>query len=109
MTDVPRIWISNRTPAPGEIVTVRTMVTHPMETGLRKTADGELIPRNIIRSFTCTLGGEPLFSWAPETAVAQSPYLEFKFMARDSGALRMVWIDDEGIEIKAEDEITIAG
>ncbi len=109
MADAPRIWISNRTPAPDEVVTVRTMVTHPMETGLRKTPEGELIPRNIINSFTCTLGAEPLFSWAPEPAVAQSPYLEFRFVARTSGELRMVWVDDEGLEFEAREEIAVVG
>lgn len=109
MQDPPRIWLSNRTPAPGEIVTVRTMVTHPMETGLRKTAEGDLIPRNIISSFECTLDGEPLFLWAPETAVSQNPYLEFRFRATSSGALRMVWTDDEGQSIEAVEEIAVEG
>ena len=109
MQDPPRIWLSNRTPAPGEIVTVRTMVTHPMETGMRKTADGELIPRNIISSFECTLGDELLFAWAPGTAVSQNPYLEFRFMAGASGPLRMVWTDDEGARIEAVEEIAVTG
>jgi len=106
-TDPPRIWLSNRTPAPGEIVTVRTMVTHPMETGLRKTADGDLVPRNIISSFECTLDGELLFAWAPETAVSQNPYLEFRFRAGTSGTLHMVWVDDEGARIEVVEEIAV--
>lgn len=109
MADPPRIWLSNRTPARGEVVTVRTMVTHQMETGLRKTPEGDLIPRNIVNAFECTLDGALLFAWAPETAVAQNPYLEFRFMADASGTLRMTWTADDGQLIEAAEEITVTG
>ncbi len=109
MADEPRIWVSNRTPARGEVVTVRTMVTHVMETGLRSMSGGEPIPRSIVNAFECTLGGELLLAWAPETAVAQNPYLEFRFIAEASGALRMVWTDDDGQVIEAVEEITVTG
>jgi len=104
----PRIWISNRKPAKGDVVTVRAMVAHPMETGLRKQASGEMIARNIISAFTCTLGGEALFSWQPEPAVSPSPYLEFRFIASSGGALVMQWTDDAGTTITAREEIELA-
>lgn len=104
----PRIWISNRKPAKGDVVTVRAMVAHPMETGLRKQASGEMIARNIISAFTCTLGGEALFSWQPEPAVSPSPYLEFRFIASSGGALVMQWTDDAGTTITAREEIEVA-
>lgn len=104
----PRIWLSNRKPAKGEVVIVRAMVAHPMETGLRKQASGELVPRNIINSFTCTLDGATLFSWRPETAVSPSPYLEFRFLAETGGELAMRWTDDAGQTILAQERIEIA-
>lgn len=109
MASPPRIWLSKRNPAKDEIVIVRTMVAHPMETGMRKNADGTLIPRNIINSFTCSLDGETLFTWAPETAVSPSPYLEFRFVARTAGELRMVWVDDAGERTEAVERITLGG
>lgn len=104
----PRIWISNRKPAKGDVVIVRAMVAHPMETGLRKRASGELIPRNIINVFTCDLDGERLFSWQPETAVSPSPYLEFRFIASIGGELVMQWTDDQGQTITAREGIDVS-
>ncbi|MGB3387561.1 MAG: thiosulfate oxidation carrier complex protein SoxZ [Pseudaminobacter sp.] len=91
-----RIWLSNRAPAKGETVTVKAMVTHPMETGMRKNALSELIPRNIIEHFECTLAGETLLSWHLDTAISQNPYLEFRFVAQKSGDLKLVWSADDG-------------
>lgn len=105
----PRIWLSSRKPAKGDVVTVRAMVAHPMETGLRKLASGEFVPRNIINSFTCELDGQRLFTWYPETAVSPSPYLEFRFIATAGGALAMRWTDDQGQTITAIEQIEIAG
>lgn len=109
MSQPPRIWLSNREPASDEVVTVRTMVNHPMETGLRRRPTGENIPQNIINRFECKLNDELLFVWEPETAVSQSPYLEFRFIARRSGSLQMVWLDDEDKRIEVTEEISLNG
>lgn len=104
----PRIWISNRTPAKGSVVTVKTMVTHPMETGMRKDAQSVVIPRNIIERFECTLAGELLMSWQLDTAISQNPYLEFKFIAQKSGELKMLWVADDGARIEVIETITVS-
>lgn len=103
----PRVWLSSRKPAKGDVVTVRAMVAHPMETGLRKQASGEMIPRNIVNAFTCALDGQPLFVWNPETAVSPSPYLEFRFIASTGGELVMRWIDDRNQTIEARETIEV--
>ncbi|MFT3688792.1 thiosulfate oxidation carrier complex protein SoxZ [Paenirhodobacter sp.] len=104
----PRIWISNTTPAPGEILRVRAQVAHPMETGFRSGPDGPL-PMNIVTRFAATLDGALLLEWLPETAVAQNPYIEFTFAARHGGLLRMVWTDASGDFASAEQEIRLQG
>ncbi len=103
----PRIWISNRTPNSGAVVTVKAMVTHPMETGLRKNAHSEVIPQNIVETFECTLAGETLLSWQLHPAISQNPYLEFKFVARKSGDLTMRWVADDGLRIETTETITV--
>lgn len=103
----PRIWISSRTPPKGSVVTVKAMITHPMETGMRKNAQSEVIPRNIVERFECTLAGEPLLSWQLDTAISQNPYLEFKFIAQKSGDLKMRWIADDGAQIEAIEKIAV--
>ncbi len=108
MSTPPRIWISNRSPKKGEIVVVRAMLTHPMETGLRKRASGELIPRKIINRFDCTLNGKPVISWDLETGVATNPYLEFRFKAEEAGELKMVWVDDDKSTVEALEKIALS-
>lgn len=107
MTAAPRIGINNRAPKAGEIVTVRAMVVHPMETGLRKRATGELIPRKIINKFTCTLNGKTLVTWNLETSVSVNPYVDFRFRATESGELKLTWIDDDNVTMEAVEKITV--
>ncbi len=108
MSTPPRIWVSNRSPKKGEIVIVRAMVQHPMETGFRKQASGELIPRKIINKFDAALNGKPVISWHLETGVAPNPYLEFRFKAEEAGELKMIWVDDDKSTIEAVEKISLS-
>lgn len=101
----PRIWISNDSPEVGEVVRVRALIEHRMETGLRPSADGKVIPRNIINEFEARLDGELLFTWRPETAVSQNPYIEFTFVASKANELQMKWVDDEGTIITGSKQL----
>lgn len=96
MSDAPRIWISNPSPKPGEVVRVRAQIRHRMETGMRRGDDGEFVARNIVSRFEAHLSDDLLFVWEPETAVSQHPYLEFTFVVRQSENLHMTWTDDLG-------------
>jgi len=87
---------------------VRAMVQHPMETGMRKRASGELIPRKIINRFEATLNGKPVLSWNLETGVAINPYLEFRFRAEEAGELKMVWTDDDKSTMEAIEKIALS-
>lgn len=104
----PRIWLSSTKPKMNEIVRVRALIEHRMETGLRPDQDGNLIARNIITEFTALLNGELLFTWHPETAISQNPYIEFTFVARHSGELEMKWIDDNQQLITGTATLTVA-
>ena len=105
MTSKPRVWISNREPQVGEVVTVRAMVSHAMETGFRKSPAGEIIPRNIINRFECSFDGQTIFAGDLDTAVSRNPFIEFKFNVPGAGQLQMAWSDDEGQRIDAALEI----
>jgi sulfur-oxidizing protein SoxZ len=80
----------------GEVIEIRTLVAHIMETGFRKDEAGKLIPREIINRFTCTFNGHPLFSVDLEPAIAPNPYIKFHMRASESGTLRFTWFDDNG-------------
>lgn len=107
MARPPRIWISNETPAPGEIVRVRAQMVHVMESGLRLDASGRTVPQDILTGFTASLGDSLLLEWTPEMAISQNPYIEFTFAARRSGRLRMVWTDRRGVVAQAERDVTV--
>lgn len=92
----------------GEIIQIRTLVAHLMESGQRKDKDGNFIPRMIINSFTCTFNGKPVFSCGLESAVAANPYLQFSAKVEESGTFKFNWIDDDGNTITAEESITVA-
>ena len=108
MSNPPRIWLSTKTPKQGEIVTVRTIVQHVMETGFRKDADGKTVPQKIINKFDCTLNGKPVVSWTLGTGVSANPYLEFRFKAEEAGELKMVWVDEDKSVIEAVEKITLS-
>ncbi|MFO1037331.1 MAG: thiosulfate oxidation carrier complex protein SoxZ [Geminicoccaceae bacterium] len=80
----------------GGIVEVRTMISHPMENGRRREADGALVPRRIINRFTCTLDGEPVIDVELHTSIAASPYIAFDLRAERPGRLELRWYDDDG-------------
>ncbi len=94
-TAKPRIKVP-KSAAKGEIIEIKTLISHKMETGLRKGKDGKIIPRQIINKFICTLNGEEVFSadWHP--AISANPYMAFNLRATESGELKFTWVDDDG-------------
>ena len=106
-TPTPRIRLSATDIARGEIIELRTMVTHPMEPGTRRDQDDRLLPRNILHSFRAEFGGEVVFEAALEPAIAANPFLQFSFAPLESGTLRLVWLGEDGLEVTATEEITV--
>jgi sulfur-oxidizing protein SoxZ len=80
----------------GEMVEIRTLIQHPMETGYRPGADGQVLPRDIIRSFTCYYNNRPVFAAELHPAIAANPYLTFTLLASESGVLAFTWEGDNG-------------
>ena len=103
----PRVWISNAPPKKGEVLRVRAQIEHVMESGLRTDEAGKIRPRNIVTRFEARLGPTLLFAWEPGIAVSQNPYIEFTFLARESGELRMQWKDDTGQSVNASKGISV--
>lgn len=107
MATPPRLWVSSARPAQGDIVRVRAQIEHVMESGLRTDAAGNPRPRNIVRRFEARLGASMLFFWEPGIGIAQNPYIEFTFVARESGELTLTWVDDQGTRQEARKAITL--
>lgn len=95
MADKPRVKLP-KTAKAGELIQVKTLMTHDMETGNRKGKDGNVVPRLIINKFTCTVGGAEIFSANLHTAVSANPYITFYIKAEKSGSYVFNWTDDNG-------------
>ena len=103
----PRVWISNASPKKGEVLRVRAQIEHVMESGLRQDEAGKIRPRNIVTRFEPDLGTALLFAWEPGISISQNPYIEFTFLARESGELRLHWKDDTGQTASASKAISV--
>lgn len=84
--------------APGQVVSVRTLLAHPMETGLRPDGQGRVVPRDIVQQFTATFNAQPVLQAQLHPAIAANPYVAFEFVPDRSGWLEMRWSGDGGFE-----------
>ena len=108
MSIKPRIKLDKKEAKKGDIVEVKALVSHIMETGQRKDSKGETIPRKILNKFTCTVNGKEVFSADFEPAISANPYIQFKFRAAESGPVLLTWTDDDGSKIVGEESITVS-
>jgi sulfur-oxidizing protein SoxZ len=104
----PRIKLDKKEAKRGELVEVKALVQHVMETGQRKDASGNTIPRKILNKFICTVNGKEVFSADFEPAIAANPYIQFKFKATESGPVVLTWVDDDGSKVVGEEQITVS-
>lgn len=105
-TPKPRVKLP-KTAAKNEIVTIKSLISHDMESGQRKDSSGKIIPRKIINKFTCEFNGKPVFSCNIEPAVSANPYLEFTTKVPESGTFKFSWVDDDGSVYTDEQQIKV--
>jgi sulfur-oxidizing protein SoxZ len=103
----PRVRVP-RDASVGEVVSVRTLISHPMESGQRRGSDGELIPRSIINRFTCEFNGEMVIDVTIEPSVATNPYFQFDATVNETGTFAFTWYDDDGSVYTDAADITVA-
>ncbi|GGD20433.1 thiosulfate oxidation carrier complex protein SoxZ [Sinisalibacter lacisalsi] len=108
MADVkPRVKIPSSAKA-GEAFTVKTLISHSMESGLRKDGDGNPIPRQIINRFTCEFNGTSVVDMALEPAISANPYIEFDAQIDAAGEFTFTWYDDDGSVYTTSNGIELA-
>lgn len=106
MASKPRIKIGKAAKA-GDVVEVKTLITHVMETGFRKGSDGKPIPRNIINSFVATYAGKEVFKADLSSGVSANPYISFHIKVDAPGDLEMTWVDDKGEKVVEKVAVTV--
>lgn len=85
-----------RTASPGEVVEIKTLINHSMESGQRKDKDGNPIPRQIINRFEALFNGTQVFAVDLAPAISANPYLSFYARMEESGEFVFRWHDDDG-------------
>ena len=91
----------------GDIIEIKTLVSHPMETGYRVGMGGEIIPRDIIQTFVCAYNSEEIYRAEFSPAVAANPYLAFRTMASETGTLEFRWTGDNDFLLVETASITV--
>ena len=91
----PRVKVPKSAKA-GEAIVLKTLISHPMESGQRKDKNGEIIPRSIINRFTCDFNGKNVVDVTLEPAISTNPYIEFEAVVPEAGEFKFTWYDDDG-------------
>jgi sulfur-oxidizing protein SoxZ len=93
---------------PGELIEIKTLISHDMENGQRKDASGNVVPRKIINKFIAAFNGKTVFEadWNP--AISANPYQSFFYKAAESGEFTFIWKDDDGSDYVATNKLTVA-
>ena len=91
----------------GDVIEIKTLMSHIMETGYRHTSSGEVIPRDIITSFACRYNGNEVFRVDLFPAIAANPFITFFTTATESGKFEFEWVGDNGFSETAVASIIV--
>ena len=104
---VPRVRVPAQAKV-GDVIEIKTLISHEMESGQRKDASGKTIPRQIINKFTAAFNGKMVFEADWYTSISANPYQSFFFKAKESGEFKFTWKDDNGSDYTATSKLTVA-
>lgn len=92
----------------GEVIEIKSLISHVMESGRRKGSDGKLVPRSIINHFSCTFDGQKVFESVWHPAISANPYMAFFVKVEKSGEFKFTWKDDDGSTYESASKISVA-
>ena len=96
-----------KTAKKGEVIPIRTLISHEMETGYRHDNMGKPIPRDSICLFVCTYNGQEIFRAELHPAISANPFVSFFTVATASGTLEFKWTGDNGFSATEKVSITV--
>ena len=103
----PRIKLPDTIKA-GDVIEVKTLVRHEMETGNRHDKTGKPIPRDIINTFIAKFDGRQVFRAEFGPGISANPYLAFQMRVPGPGTIEITWIDDHGVAVVATAPLTLS-
>ncbi len=106
-TPTPRVRVP-ATAKPGEMIEIKTLISHEMESGQRRDAQGKPIARKIINTFSAAFNGKTVFEATWHPAISANPYQSFFYKAAETGEFVFVWKDDDGAEYTTKNKLTVS-
>jgi sulfur-oxidizing protein SoxZ len=91
----------------GDVIEIKTLISHVMETGQRKEGDGKPIPRFIINAFTATFAGAEVFKAELHPGISANPFLAFNMRVPGPGEFEFTWIDDSGVKVSEKARLNV--
>jgi sulfur-oxidizing protein SoxZ len=91
----------------GQVIEIKTLISHIMETGFRHSSIGVLLPRDIITQLVCTYDGEEVFRADLYPAISANPFITFHTVATQTGTLTFTWTGDNGFSVTEQASITV--
>jgi sulfur-oxidizing protein SoxZ len=91
----------------GDVILIRSLISHAMENGFRIDNTGKPIPRNIITAMICTYNGAEIFNATLHPAISANPFITFHTVATESGTIAFKWTGDNGFEAEASAQIAV--
>jgi len=104
----PRVRVPKKV-AKGEIIEVKTLISHDMESGQRKDRDGNPIPRKIINRFEAWYNGRLVFAMDLQPAISANPYIAFRVRIDEPGEFEFRWVDDDGSVYTEKAKVDVEG
>ena len=90
------------------MIEIKTLITHPMETGQRKDREGKVVPRNVINSLVASFNGAQVFKATLQPGISANPYVAFMMKVPGPGDLELTWLDDTGVTVVEKVKINVA-
>lgn len=91
----PRVKVP-KTAAAGDTITIKTLISHKMESGQRRDDDGSVIPRSIINRFVAEFEGQTIIDVDLQPSISTNPYFAFDTLVPGPGEFKFTWYDDDG-------------
>jgi sulfur-oxidizing protein SoxZ len=103
----PRIKLPE-TAKVGDIIEIKTLISHVMETGQRRDAEGKTVPRDIINSLAVSFAGKEFFRASLQPGISANPYISFYLRVPGPGDIKFIWTDDAGKSTVEEMKLNVA-
>jgi sulfur-oxidizing protein SoxZ len=92
----------------GDVITVHSIVSHPMDTGFFRTRDGDPIPAYFIKDVVVTYGDQEVARFEWTSGISRDPVVTFTIRADREAPLTMVWTDNKGGVYRQSATVTFA-